>query len=306
MDTQIGGFSLVEENGVERLRKLGHREAVLFPDLRMLPPDLLHSAGFFEESRPTYHWDGQRWGGSELAMLLYTVSGRGRLQYGNRQLFVGPGQAMLVLFPHDHRYWIEDGEHWEFFYVTLTGGAAVRTIREIVAKVGPVVSLDGRSPALARALAACTAALESRIETPYRASEIARNIVSDLYAETVSAQDSLEGPNQAAPAFVFEVEQFCRRNLSRPIGVEDMARVARMSRYHFSRQFGRARGISPGRYLASLRLDEAKRLLAGGAHSVKEVAEQCGYGDANYFCKVFRRSFGMSPGTLRYASMDAS
>jgi AraC-like DNA-binding protein len=121
-------------------------------------------------------------------------------------------------------------------------------------------------------------------------------------SETGGGVDLWARPVPEAPAFVYEVEQFCRRNFSRPIGVEDMARVARMSRYHFSRKFGSARGIPPGRYLASLRLDEAKRMLTGGGHTVKEVAEQCGYGDANYFCKVFRRSFGISPGTLRYAN----
>ncbi len=102
-----------------------------------------------------------------------------------------------------------------------------------------------------------------------------------------------------APAFVFDVEQFCRRNLARPIGVKDMARVAGLSRFHFSRQFSRARGLPPGQFLTRLRLDEAIRLLSVGATSVKQVALQCGYQDPNYFCKVFRRSFGVSPGSLR-------
>jgi AraC-like DNA-binding protein len=106
-------------------------------------------------------------------------------------------------------------------------------------------------------------------------------------------------PAQEAPAFVCEVEQFCRLNFSRLIGVDDMARVAGLSRYHFSRKFVSVRGISPGRYLAGLRLAEATRLLATGELSVKEVAAQCGYRDANYFCKVFRKSFGVSPGTVR-------
>jgi len=106
-------------------------------------------------------------------------------------------------------------------------------------------------------------------------------------------------PLAPAPDFVFAVEQYCRRNLSRPIGVTDMARVAKLSRFHFSRRFSRARGLSPGQYLTRLRLDEAIRLLSVGASSVKEVALQCGYSDPNYFCKVFRRSFGVSPGSLR-------
>jgi AraC-like DNA-binding protein len=81
--------------------------------------------------------------------------------------------------------------------------------------------------------------------------------------------------------------------------VDDMARVANMSRFHFSRVFEKARGTPPGRYLARLRLEEAMRLVSAGGTTVKEVAHRCGYGDANYFCKVFRKSFGVSPGAFR-------
>ena len=123
---------------------------------------------------------------------------------------------------------------------------------------------------------------QSNIESPSRRAELAHSLIASVDSETVGKLEQWEQPSQAAPAFVFEVEQFCRRN--------------------FSRKFGSARGMPPGRYLASLRLDEAKRMLSHGGHTVKEVAEQCGYGDANYFCKVFRRSFGVSPGTLRYGS----
>jgi AraC-like DNA-binding protein len=298
----MNAFMVSDEAIAERLRAVGHRETVLFPELRSLPPVCIHSAGFLGEGQPTHHWDDQRYGGSELAMILYTMSGRGRLRFEDRELFVEPGQAMLVHLPHDHHHWIEDGERWEFFYVTLRGQAAVMRLRDIIAKNGPIATLDAQSRALKHAADACVAALENRIDSPLRASELARAIVTALHAETVGEIANPELSTRARRAFVFDVEEFCRQNLSRPIGVEDMARVARMSRYHFSRQFERVRGIPPGRYLASLRLDEARRLLTGGGRAVKEVAERCGYGDTTYFCKVFRRNFGVSPGTLKYAS----
>jgi len=109
-------------------------------------------------------------------------------------------------------------------------------------------------------------------------------------------------PAPAIPAFVGLVEQFCHINLARPIGVEDMARVARMSRFHFSRLFKQARGISPGRYLAKLRLDLAMQLLASSDLTLDKIANLGGYGDANYLCKVFRTSYGVSPGRFRALS----
>ncbi|MGD0837111.1 MAG: AraC family transcriptional regulator [Polyangia bacterium] len=117
--------------------------------------------------------------------------------------------------------------------------------------------------------------------------------------ETAARPASTRPDAGSAPAFIAAVEDFCRLNFARPIGVGDMARVANMSRFHFSRMFERACGTSPGRYLARIRLEEAKRLVAAGGTTVKEVAQRCGYGDANYFCKVFRKSFGVSPGAFR-------
>jgi AraC-like DNA-binding protein len=113
-------------------------------------------------------------------------------------------------------------------------------------------------------------------------------------------------PCPAAPPFVSTVEEFCRGNLRRPIGVADMARVAGMSRFHFIRVFARASGVSPGRYLAKLRLEESLRLIREGGHTLKGVAEVCGYGDTNYFSKCFRRTFGVAPGAFRNAMRQAS
>jgi len=106
-------------------------------------------------------------------------------------------------------------------------------------------------------------------------------------------------PTRQLPAFVVKVEQFCQGNLSQPIGVKDMSRVANLSRCHFSREFVKARGVSPGRYLAGLRLEKARRLAVAGEFTVKKISGLCGFEDANYFCKVFRKNFGVSPGVFR-------
>jgi len=86
-----------------------------------------------------------------------------------------------------------------------------------------------------------------------------------------------------------------------PLLQEDMARVAKKSRFYLSRQFEKARGISPGRYLARLRLEEAKKLLVNSKLVLKEIAALCGFGDSNYLCKVFRKTHGVSPGVYRAA-----
>lgn len=100
------------------------------------------------------------------------------------------------------------------------------------------------------------------------------------------------------PSFVYRVEDYCRKNYARSIRVAQMAKVAKLSRFHFSRLFREARGISPGQYLDGLRLVMAMRLVQTGEYAVKDVAKQCGFRSSSYFCRVFRKTFGITPGSI--------
>jgi AraC-like DNA-binding protein len=293
--------ALSEPRPFDRIYRTGYREAILFPELLALPPEFVHSAGFIDAGHSACQEKEWHRGEFELATIRYTMSGRSTLRHEGREFAVETGDVVVLFAPSDSRCRIDSNQGWEFFYVTLCGRAAIRTMREITATMGPVFSLADRSRALALAVDVCASAIEGGVESPRQASEFAHAIVASMRGETIGQLSRSSAPRQSTPDVFFEVEQFCLKNLSRPIGVEDMARVARMSRYYFTRKFGKKRGISPGQYLASLRLDEAKRLLAQGGFTVKEVAIQCGYSDANYFGKVFRKNLGISPGALRFA-----
>lgn len=53
--------------------------------------------------------------------------------------------------------------------------------------------------------------------------------------------------------------------------------------------------VSFGEYLTQRRLEYAMKLLHGGVSSVKELSDLCGYSDALYFSKAFRKKYGLSP-----------
>jgi len=90
-----------------------------------------------------------------------------------------------------------------------------------------------------------------------------------------------------------------RDNLGDPITIDDMARTAMFSKFHFSRMFQRVTGISPGRFLSALRLQEAKRLLLAGSLTVADISYLVGYNSIGTFSSRFRMSVGVSPTTYR-------
>ncbi|MFA9466944.1 MAG: helix-turn-helix domain-containing protein [Velocimicrobium sp.] len=79
------------------------------------------------------------------------------------------------------------------------------------------------------------------------------------------------------------------------ITLEEIARYIGISPQHFSKIFKEETGINYIEWLTNLRLDIAKRLLAEGNHTVKEVCYQVGYNDPNYFSRVFRKIVQISP-----------
>ncbi|MBE1461917.1 helix-turn-helix domain-containing protein [Kibdelosporangium phytohabitans] len=88
-------------------------------------------------------------------------------------------------------------------------------------------------------------------------------------------------------------------NLGEQMTLDDMARAAMFSKFHFSRIFQRATGISPGRFLSAMRLQEAKRLLLATSLSVTEISHRVGYQSVGTFSSRFRSSVGISPSTYR-------
>lgn len=89
------------------------------------------------------------------------------------------------------------------------------------------------------------------------------------------------------------------QNLGEQLTVDDMARAAMFSKFHFTRIFQQATGLSPGRFLSALRLQQAKHLLVSTSLNVADISLKVGYNSVGTFSSRFSRSVGMSPTTYR-------
>src|SRR5215216_2337917 len=87
--------------------------------------------------------------------------------------------------------------------------------------------------------------------------------------------------------------------LDEPLSLEDMAKIAYMSPYHFNRVFHQITGLPPMKFLYAMRLNAAKRLLLTTSHSVIDVCYEVGYNSLGTFTTRFKQLVGLSPGHLR-------
>ena len=84
-----------------------------------------------------------------------------------------------------------------------------------------------------------------------------------------------------------------------PLGVDDLARAAGLSRAHFSREFRAAFGESPHAYLLTRRLERAAALLRTTDRSVADICVSVGLQSVGSFTTSFTRTFGRSPTAYR-------
>lgn len=119
------------------------------------------------------------------------------------------------------------------------------------------------------------------------------------YALLCSLAAVKETAAYAMPPLVTEAVALIHQNYAEVYGVEELATQLAVSKSHLVRIFSAAVGTSPGRYLNSVRIDAAKRLLLLREFPLEIIATLCGFSGANYLCKAFKKTTGVTPAAWR-------
>ena len=99
---------------------------------------------------------------------------------------------------------------------------------------------------------------------------------------------------------VMEVKRYITEHYGDPqVNVSAVADTFHLSPDHLGRIFNAETGATVSSYIMDTRISEASKLLSETAVSINDIAALVGYGDANYFAKVFRRKMGLTPSEYR-------
>jgi AraC family transcriptional regulator len=91
------------------------------------------------------------------------------------------------------------------------------------------------------------------------------------------------------------VTAYIEEHLSEQVSLATLARLARLSTFHFCRAFKQSFGVPPHRYLTNRRIETAKVMLAARKHSVTEIGLAVGFSETSSFTAVFRKITGQTP-----------
>ena len=178
--------------------------------------------------------------------------------------------------------------------VLLTGQAAVQFLAGLTEL--PFLARGETCPAAAELMGRLAA------ETEAPRSRAASQLAFALLCE-------LAGADSAAPALPPLVEaaiEDIRANYAGLYGVEELSERLGVSKSHLVRTFTAAVGVPPGRYLTTVRVEAAMRLLLHREYTLDVIASLCGFSGANYLCRVFKKETGQSPAQWRALAGQAA
>ena len=110
---------------------------------------------------------------------------------------------------------------------------------------------------------------------------------------------------------ILRVQLYIEEHLGRDLPLDELAKVAHLSSYHFHRIFRATVGEGVAEYVRRIKLERAAIAIKAADDSVTNIAFDAGYGSLEAFTRAFRRQFGVSPSEFRkghiskYAKKDA-
>ena len=95
------------------------------------------------------------------------------------------------------------------------------------------------------------------------------------------------------------IQAIMQSHLSGELHLEELARTANLSKYHFSKRYKELTGYSPIQHFIHLKMERACYLLDISSQPISQIANSLGYDDAHYFSRLFKKVTGLSPREYR-------
>lgn len=229
-------------------------------------------------------------------LMLYAASGEAWVQRdGKRHSLPERGFALVDCYA-PHAYGSDTG--CELYWVHFDGPEARKYYEIIAARSNMQPAHYDRARRAITELSARTERDGQLIEAP-EVHRLLTNLLMEFMIEAgerrTDGQDIIE-----------DIRNHILENVDRELTLETLADQARMSPFHFSRQFKRYVGVSPHTYLVNARINTARFYLVSSDLTVKEIAYNCGFSSVSNFCTCFKKNVGSTPMDYRSAHLSAS
>ena len=216
-------------------------------------------------------------------------------------MVLSTGQALLLNCRTPQSYCTAPGQScWHHYWVHLDAqGSPLWTAAAAGQKLTPVQLTGVKMQEYFETL---LAQMERSTVDSMVTTGLALHEMLALCARGILAQAEATSARQV----ILQAAETLRKNYQQELCLADLLAEAHMSKSYFLRLFRRYMGTTPYNYLVNFRITQAKELLVLTDHSVSEIAQEVGFGDASNFSTRFAKATGQSPLQYRKSALKSA
>ncbi len=241
--------------------------------------------------------DEERPQGREAFLLLYFHAGQAHFYFEGAEeaVFVHAGQMLLIPPGGPRPIRCLAGDEAEIYWVYFDGSQAESLLGRYRISSSGELFPSGVSVEYKDAFLKMFA--EMRLQRAFYEDRLSI-LLQEILLMTQRRKDETKD-NSGLRKEIEEAASYFTKNYNKEIVIQDYAREHFLSPYYFSRNFKKYTGLTPARYLLSLRISHAQSLLEDPAYTITEIARMVGYKDPLYFSRIFKKHVGVSPRDYR-------
>ncbi|MDF2613750.1 MAG: transcriptional regulator, AraC family [Clostridia bacterium] len=233
---------------------------------------------------------------------VQTLKGAGILKIDNEEYSIKEGMGMLLYPNEKHEYYSEYGE-WRVNWITFNGyGVEGLLANNKLTKTDayyimhPYV-LAGEIRSIYHLYSNNLSNNRHSVLNGVQGSKVLYELLLNIINLNSKEKE------QSHSTYLKRLEpvlHFMEQNYNKPVMLGELSSLLGISEGHFCRLFKQSVGARPIQYVNTIRISKAKELLlAKESMAVKDIAEEVGFEDVNYFCYIFKSLADVTPTEFR-------
>ena len=237
---------------------------------------------------------------SRLASYLFFIvlDGRGILEYGGKRISLSPGDCVFIdcMEPYSH---ITANDLWKLQWVHFNGESMPGIYEKYQERGGQPVFRPQNAASYTDILDSIFSISSS--EDYLRDMKINEQL-SALLTKIMEMSWIPEAQMKRGSGRKYslqDVKMYLDENWQKKIVLDELAEMFFINKYYLARLFKNQYGSSILNYVMDLRITQAKKMLRFSDKQIDLIGRECGFDDANYFTRMFKKVEGASPSEYR-------
>ena len=228
----------------------------------------------------------------DMYIIEYVISGRGYIRCDGKTDTLQAGDAYIIRSFTDHEYWSDPDNPYEKVWMNVSGS--------LVDHLMAAFHLSGNVTVTHADISRMFEAIHKSLSTGYRTEELAQQPLRIFFCISEAAATK-EG---ARLSLAERIHQYIDKNIGHGITSAKVAEHFQLSPIYAARVFKAHYLLTIAQYIQNSKLNLAAQLLRSSDLSVGDRSDYLGYCNDNYFSRLFKAYYGISPKQYQMRSRD--